>query len=100
MASTASPTHESESDSRDYHVDPRDIRRAIQRRACELERQELDRAITCLESRGELTDEQKQILEKTATAITTGVLAGPESVLAQDDLDDRTLRLARELLTE
>lgn len=98
VSSTASFTHESESDSGSGNSDTRAVRRAIQRRACEVERHELDRAITRLESDGGLTDEQTRILSETAAAIAADVLAGPDTVLAEGDPDDLTLRLARDLL--
>lgn len=98
VSSTASLTQESESDSGSGNSDTRAVRRAIQRRACEVERRELDCAITRLESDVELTDEQTRILSETAAAIAADVLAGPDTVLAEGDPDDRMLRLARDLL--
>jgi glutamyl-tRNA reductase len=98
VSKTASLPHESESDSGSENGDTRAVRRAIQRRACEIERRELDRAITRLESDEELTDERARILSETAAAIAADVLAGPDTVLAESDPDERMLRLARELL--
>jgi len=92
----ATLTERSDADGSD--LDRRAIRRAMQRRACEIERRELDRAITRLESKRNLTDEQRAVLAETAAAIAVGVLAGPDAVLAESELDD--LQTVHTLLTD
>jgi len=94
----ATLTEESWSDSDGSDLDQRAIRRAMQRRACEIERREFDRAIARLESKRDLTDEQRAVLAETAAAIAAGVLAGPDVVLAESELDD--LQTAHTLLTD
>lgn len=92
----ATLTERSDADGSD--LDQRDVRRAMQRRACEIERRELGRAITRLESKRDFTDEQRAVLAETAAAIAAGVLAGPDAALADSELDD--LQTAHTLLTD
>lgn len=78
-------------------LDPEWVLRAIQRQACDIERRELDYALSRLDARGDVTDKQEQVLSELADAIVAEILAGPEAALA--DSDPETLRAARELFS-
>lgn len=79
-------------------ADPRAVRRAIRTRAESLTRRELQTGIDRLQARESLTADEQRILAEMATAIVDGVLAGPESTLADaDDCDPVTVRTAAEL---
>lgn len=79
-------------------VEPDEVRRAISRRAGEIARKELDRAVERLEARGELTDDQLTAVVELTAAITAGVLAGPQAALERaDEHDPETVRTAIEL---
>jgi hypothetical protein len=79
-------------------VDPEAVRQAIRDRAGEIRRREHSRAIDRLEARGELSARQRQVLAETAAAIVDGILAGPESTLAEaSDADCETVETAATL---
>lgn len=75
------------------------VRGAIHARREAVERRELGRAFERLEAHGTLTDRQREILERMATAILDDVLATPEAVLAADvEHDTEAVRTVAELL--
>jgi hypothetical protein len=99
MASqTAGVSRDPDAETQETPVDHTAVRRAIQRRSCEIERRELERARTRLESSGELTAAQYRALADMVTAVSRVILAGPESVIAAGDLDHRSLQQAAESL--
>lgn len=75
-------THEPFTDSSDRDdLDPEAVQNEIRTRGEEIKRRELQRAFNRLESNGELTSEQREIIRQMATAIVDGLLAAPESAL-------------------
>jgi glutamyl-tRNA reductase len=78
-------------------LDPEWVLRAIQRQSCDVERRELDYALSRLDARGDMSDKQELVLSELADAIVAEILAGPEAALA--DADPETVRAARELFS-
>lgn len=68
--------------------DPDRVRRRIRDRAERIERREVGEAISSLEARGGLTDEQRETVRLLGTAIARGLTAAPESALDRTARDD------------
>ncbi|QIB74408.1 glutamyl-tRNA reductase [Halogeometricum borinquense] len=64
-----------------------------------IKRDELERAFATLESEGELTTEQRRIVERMATEIVDEILAAPQSVLETDKSADRTAKTVIKLFS-
>lgn len=82
---------------------PATARRSIFRSGLERERRELERALDSYAARGDLGDEEREILATMADRITSGILAGPAGTLADAAADgdhtpeDEAVRTAIEL---
>lgn len=75
------------------------VRSALRARREAVERRELGRAFERLEAHGTLTDRQRRILARMATAILDDVLEPPEAALAADgEHDPAALRTVADLL--
>jgi len=72
----------------DGSVDTDRVRREIRDRAERIERREVAEAISSLEARGGLTDEQRETVRLLGTAIAEGLTAPPESALERTGRDD------------
>ncbi|WP_186310934.1 glutamyl-tRNA reductase [Halorubrum depositum] len=68
--------------------DPDRVRRRIRDRAERIERREVGEAISSLEARGGLTDEQRETVRLLGTAIARGLTAAPESALERPARDE------------
>ncbi|MCU4716965.1 hypothetical protein [Halapricum hydrolyticum] len=94
-----SPISERERGSSAQTRDPERLARAIRRRGREIEQQELERALSRLEAMDSLTDDRRQVLAETASAITASVLAAPLMSLSDhDDFGDADLERIESLL--
>lgn len=79
-------------------TDPEAVRQAIRDRAADIKCRELRKAINQLETHGDLTSEQRQIITQMATTIVDEILAAPESTLRDASAyDENTVRTAVEL---
>lgn len=98
-ASERSATSEEASGSSAQTRDSERLARAIRRRGHEIEQQELERALSRLEAMDGLTDDRRQVLAETASAITASVLAAPLVSLSDlDDFEDADLERIESLL--
>lgn len=98
-ASERSATSEEASGSSAQTRDSERLARAIRRRGHEIEQQELERALSRLEAMDGLTDDRRQVLAETASAITASVLAAPLASLSDlDDFEDADLERIESLL--
>jgi len=68
--------------------DPDHVRRQILGRAERIERREVAEAISALEARGGLTDEQRETVRLLGAAIARELTAAPESALERTARDD------------
>ncbi|MGB9960729.1 glutamyl-tRNA reductase (plasmid) [Halobacterium sp. MBLA0001] len=79
-------------------LDPEAVRNTIRARGEEIKRRELQRTVNRLESNGDLTTEQLEIIRQMATAIVDGILAAPEEALEDSrTCDSETYQKAIEL---
>ncbi|MFB6302364.1 MAG: glutamyl-tRNA reductase [Haloferacaceae archaeon] len=74
----------------------RAVREALRRRAEAVRRRELDAARSRLDAHGDLTDEQREVLDAMARSIVDGVLAEPRAAVERAE-DDETVRVVRDL---
>ncbi|KDS91066.1 glutamyl-tRNA reductase [Halorubrum saccharovorum] len=72
---------ESEPDRSDPPLDPERLRRRLRRRTDEIERHEVDEAISALDARGDLTEEQREIVRDLGSALVEELTAAPEQTL-------------------
>jgi|GEM_PF-3016610 hypothetical protein len=68
--------------------DPDRVRRRIRDRAERIERREVAEAISSLEARGDLTEEQRETVRLLGTAIARRLTADPESTLDRTGRDE------------
>lgn len=71
-----------------------EIKASIRRRAAEISREELQTALTRLESQGGLTEAQERILQEMTTSLMDELLRAPESMLDETENLDRSTRSA------
>lgn len=86
VAGAACDCADSETDAAD---DPDRVRRRIRRRAERIERDEVDEAISKLEARGGLTDEQRETVRRLGSVLARRITTGPESTLTRISRNDR-----------
>ncbi|WP_280585149.1 glutamyl-tRNA reductase [Halorubrum sp. Boch-26] len=65
----------------DAQCDPDRVRRRLRRRAERIERREVEEAVSKLEARGDLTDEQRETVRLLGAALRRRVAARPEAAL-------------------
>lgn len=75
----------------DPAVDSDRIRRRLRRRAARIGRREAEEALSKLEVRGELTDEQRRTVEHLGTTLARRLTTVPEPVRDRDDRDDEAI---------
>jgi glutamyl-tRNA reductase len=68
--------------------DPERIRRRLRRRADEIERREVEEAVSALDARGGLTAEQRETVRAFGSALVEGLTAAPERTLARATEDE------------
>ncbi|MFC7325608.1 glutamyl-tRNA reductase [Halorubrum rutilum] len=85
------------SDSRtDARVDPDRVRRRLRRRAERIERREVAEAVSKLESRGDLTDEQRETVRRLGAVLRRRLTSRPDAALERASGGGATARaLAR-----
>jgi hypothetical protein len=74
-------TPESEPDRVESDPDPERLRRRLRRRADEIERREVGEAVSALDARGDLTEEQRETVRELGSALVEGLAAPPEQTL-------------------
>lgn len=74
----------------------RAVRAVLRRRGARVRRRELDAARARLDAHGDLSDEQREILDEMARSIVDGVLATPTGAVGRAETDE-TVRIVRDL---
>lgn len=70
-------------------VDPATVRRRLRRRAEEIKRDELERALSKLEARGTVTETEREIVSTLAAEIVDGVVDPPEAAITEVSRSER-----------
>ncbi|MFC7185729.1 glutamyl-tRNA reductase [Halorubrum yunnanense] len=80
----------------DARADPDRVRRRLRRRAEGIERRQVEEAVSKLEARGDLTDEQRETVRLLGAALRRRLTSRPEAALERSAPGDATARaLAR-----
>ncbi|EMA64610.1 glutamyl-tRNA reductase [Halorubrum lipolyticum] len=78
---TASDRTETASDRTEPPIDPDRLRRRLRRRSAEIRGRELEEAVTRLEARGDLTEEQRETVRELGSALVGELIGAPERAL-------------------
>ncbi|MGQ3328090.1 glutamyl-tRNA reductase [Halorubrum sp. FL23] len=65
--------------------DPERLRRRLRHRIAEIERREVEEAVSALDARGDLTEEQRETVRELGSAIVDGVTVAPKRALERAD---------------
>jgi len=80
----------------DAETDPDRVRRRLRRRAERIERREVAEAVSKLESRGDLTDEQRETVRRLGAVLRRRITSRPDAALERASRGGATVRaLAR-----
>ncbi|EMA64590.1 hypothetical protein [Halorubrum kocurii] len=64
--------------------DPERLQRRLRRRTAEIERREVEEAVTTLDARGDLTDEQRETVRELGSALVGRLTAAPDRALERE----------------
>jgi len=81
---------ESESDRSEPPLDPERLRRRLHRRTAEIERREVEEAVSALDARGGLTEAQRETVRELGGALAEELTASPERTLERAVRTERT----------
>jgi glutamyl-tRNA reductase len=77
-------------------LDAEQLRRQFRRQTAEIERCELEEAISKLDARGDLSDEQRETVRELGAALVEGLTDAPEQALERAERSERTGERERE----
>ncbi|WP_435075221.1 glutamyl-tRNA reductase [Halorubrum sp. HHNYT27] len=69
--------------------DPERLRKRLRRQTAEVERREVKEAVSALDARGDLTEEQRETVRELGSALVEALTAPPERTLEQAGQTDR-----------
>ncbi|PAU82557.1 glutamyl-tRNA reductase [Halorubrum salipaludis] len=76
--------------------DPERLRRRLRRRTDEIERREVEAAVSALDARGGLTEEQRETVRELGSALADELIAGPDRTLERAARDQEAEGRERE----
>lgn len=90
------PTDARPDSSTGARIDPERVRRQLRCQTERIQRREVEEAVSKLEARGDLTDEQRETVRHLGAALRRRITARPEAALERSGPGDATVRsLAR-----
>ncbi|WP_200531358.1 glutamyl-tRNA reductase [Halorubrum sp. LN27] len=92
---TESPP-DSEPEPSESPPDPERLRRRLRRRTDEIERREVEAAVSALDARGGLTEEQRETVRELGSALADELIAGPDRTLERAARDQEAEGRERE----
>ncbi|WP_128905930.1 glutamyl-tRNA reductase [Halorubrum amylolyticum] len=80
---SATDRTEADSDRSESSPDPERLRKRLRRRTDEIERREVEEAVSALDARGDLTEEQRETVRELGSALVEELTAAPERTLVR-----------------